>query len=252
MKPPLLTPLPPELDSGAWLHGESAFTTVRTRRGLPLWWEAHLARLADTCAVLDLPAPPEGTPPPDLDCWPWGLLRLTATRQGVFWTHRPLGPGPRPVEGVRVHLTDVQVHPQLAAHKTGNYLPYLLAGRAAARAGASEGWLTDPAGNVVDGGRTSPLLELDGRLVVPAGGLPGLTRAAFLAGKAYVKRPVAPGELRRVTRAWVCGSGVGVVPVREIGGPINGPADEEKGWRLPLPAHWPETADPALVWPGPE
>lgn len=242
MKPPTLTPLPPGPDSGAWLHGESAFTTVRTRRGRPLLWEAHLARLADTCAFLGLPPLPGDTPPPALDPLPWGLLRLTATRQGLSWTQRPLAPGPRPVGGVRVQLTDVQVHLQLARHKTGNYLPYLLAGRAAARAKAFEGWLTDAAGNVVDGGRTSPLLEIAGQLVIPAGGLPGLTRAAFAADQPVQERPVERGELPHVTRAWICGSGVGVVPVREISG---------EGWRLGLPASWPETADPALVWPDP-
>lgn len=242
MTPPGLRPLPPDLGSGAWLHGESAFSTVRTRRGRPLLWEAHLARLAQTCARLELPAPPEDTPPPTLDPLPWGLLRLTATRQGLFWAHRPLAPGPRPAEGARVQLTDVQVHPQLAHHKTGNYLPYLLAGRAAAQAGAFEGWLTDAAGRVVDGSRTSPLLEIAGRLVVPAGGLPGLTRATFLAGRTAQERPVSTAELPGVTRAWLCGSGVGAVPVREIVG---------VGWRLELPASWPDTAHPQLVWPGP-
>nr|WP_184030532.1 aminotransferase class IV [Deinococcus budaensis] len=235
-----MRPLPPHLDSGAWRHGESAFTTVRTRWGRPLLWAAHLARLAHTCAVLDLPAPPGDPPPPALDPLPWGLLRLTATREGVFWTHRALAPGPRPAGGVRVHLTAAQVHPQLARHKTGNYLPYLLAGREAARAGAFEGWLTDAAGRVVDGGRTSPLLEIAGQLVVPAGGLPGLTRAAFLAGRPVQERPVSTGALPGVTRAWVCGSGVGVVPVREI---------SAEGWRLGLPARWPGTTDPQLVWP---
>jgi len=240
VKLPTLTPLPPELNSGAWLQGESAFTTLRTRRGVPLGWEAHLARLASTCAVLDLPALSDDLPPPALDPLPWGLLRLTATREGLFWAHRPLAPGPRPANGVRVHLTDVQVHPQLTRHKTGNSLPYLLAGRAAARAGAFEGWLTDPAGKVVDGSRSSPLLEIAGQLVVPAGGLPGLTRAAFLAGKAWGERPVAPEELSEVTRAWICGSGTGVVPVCEISG---------EGRRVGLPATWPRTTDPQFVWP---
>lgn len=233
-----MKPLPPECRDAAWLHGESAFTTVRTRRGRPLLWEAHLTRLAQSCAFLGLPTP-EATPPA-LDPLSWGLLRLTATRQGLFWAHRPLLPGPRPESGVRVHLTDVQVHPQLARHKTGNYLPYLLAGREAARAGAFEGWLVGAAGNVVDGGRTSPLLEIAGQLVVPAGGLPGLTRAAFVTGQPAQERPVAREELPHVTRAWVCGSGVGVVPVREIGG---------EGWRLELPPNWPQTDHPALVWP---
>lgn len=231
--------LPPGVDAGAWLHGEAAFTTVRTQWGRPLLWKSHLARLAGTCAFLGLPVP-EGELPP-LDPLPWGLLRLTATADALFWSHRPLSPGPRPGGGVSVRITRQQVHPQLAAHKTGNYLPYLLAGREAARAVAFEGWLTDAAGNVVDGGRTSPLLELGGRLVVPAGGLPSITRAAFLEGREVEERPVPVSELPRVTRAWLCGSGVGIVPVREIGG---------EGWGVALPTLWPEVSHPALVWPG--
>ena len=233
-----MRPLPPDLDTSAWLHGATAFTTIRTHWGKPLLWEAHLARLTATCAWLGLPAP-EGKLP-TLDPLPWGLLRLTATPDGLFWSHRPLQPGPRPAKGVRVCLTNVQVHPQLAVHKTGNSLPSLLAGREAERKGAFEGWLTDAAGNIIDGSRTSPLLELNGRLVVPSGGLPGLTRAAFLAGKAFEERPVAAAALSQVTRAWVCGSGVGVVPVCAIVG---------QDWQRSLPAVWPDVTDPALLWP---
>lgn len=231
-----MKPLPPELDSPAWLHGATAFTTVRTRRGEALRWPAHLERLRQTCAFLGLPAPNADLP--TLEPWPWGLLRVTVGTEGTFWTHRPLTSGPRPEGGVRVRLTDIQVHPQLAAHKTGNYLPYRLA---TGRAGdAFEGWLVGPEGTLADGSRTSPLLELGGRLVVPAGGLPSVTRAVFLEGRDWSERPVHPSELPAVTRAWICGSGVGVVPVREIVG---------EGWSLSLPVEWPQTDDPALVWP---
>ncbi|SMB94432.1 aminotransferase class IV [Deinococcus hopiensis] len=233
-----MKPLPPALEHSAGLHGATAFTTLRTHWGEPLHAKAHLARLSDTCTFLDLPAP-EGDWP-RLETWRWGLLRLTVAAEGTFWSHRPLQPGRRPEEGVRVHLTSGQVHPQLAGHKTGNYLPYLLAGREAARARAFEGWLTDSAGRLVDGGRTSPLLEVGGRLIVPQGGLPGITRAAFLAGRPFEQRSVAVEELLHLTRAWICGSGVGVVPVREISGP---------GGKLTLTARWPDPVDPALGWP---
>lgn len=231
-----MKPLPPELHAPAWLHGESAFTTVRTHRGEVLDWPAHLERLRSTCTFLGLPEPDATLP--ELEPWPWSLLRVTVTGADTFFSLRPLNPGPRPEAGVIVRLTDVQVHPQLAVHKTGNYLPYRLAARAAGT--AFEGWLVGARGNVVDGGRTSPLLEIDGALVVPAGGLPGLTRAAFLAGQEVLERPVHVSELAQVTRAWLCGSGVGVVPVRAIVGPET---------ERPLPVRWPDTTDPRLVWP---
>ncbi|QLG10838.1 aminotransferase class IV [Deinococcus sp. D7000] len=231
-----MKPLPPELESPTWLHGLTAFTTVRTHQGEPLLWPAHLARLRQTCAVLGLPAPDADLP--TLELWPWGLLRVTVGAEGTFWGHRPLTPGPRPEGGVRVRLTDIQVHPQLAAHKTGNYLPYRLA---MGRAGdAFEGWLVGPEGTLADGSRTSPLLELGGQWIVPAGGLPSVTRAAFLEGRDWSERQVHPSELHNVTRAWICGSGVGVVPVWGIVG---------EGLSLNLPVEWPRTENAALIWP---
>ncbi|MFB9995270.1 aminotransferase class IV [Deinococcus oregonensis] len=230
--------LPALLDDPAWLHGASAFSTVRTRRGEALSWPAHWARLAGTCTFLSLPVPE--TQLPTLEAFAWGLLRVTVTAGGTFALHRPLTPGPRPAAGVRVHLTDIQPQPQLAAHKTGNYLPYRLAAQQASSAGAFEGWLIDANGHVVDGSRTSPLLEIGGRLVLPAGGLPGLTRAASLQGQDYKVRQVPAAELPQVTRAWICGAGVGIVPVQEISG---------LELRLSLPVQWPETQDWNLVWP---
>ena len=217
----------------ATIHGFSAFTTVRLQDGAALLWPEHWARLAGTCAVLGLPAPDEHLP-----ALPAGthLLRVTVTDEGTFHQFRPLNTGPRPLGGVAVVLTDWQTHPQLAAHKTGNYLPYRLAGTQATAAEAFEGWLTDTAGHVVDGSRTSPVLEFGGRLVVPAGGLPGTTRALWLAGHPHEERPVHVSELSQVTRAWICGAGVGVVPVAWLG-------------ERPLPVSWPATTHPALGWP---
>ncbi|GGM14332.1 aminotransferase class IV [Deinococcus aerophilus] len=235
-----MKPLPPHLDAPAWLHGATAFTTVRTHRGAARLWPQHLARLRATCAFLDLPGPDPALPP--LEPWSWGLLRVTVAGGGTFWSHRPLQPGPRPAGGVNVRLTGVRVHPQLAAHKTGNYLPSRLAARQSGD--AFEGWLRGEDDTLADGTRTSPLLELDGTLVLPAGGLPGVTRAAFVQGLGVAdratERPVLLAELSRVTRAWVCGSGVGVVPVRRIMG---------EDWTRDLKVSWPETEAPALVWP---
>ena len=90
----------------------------------------------------------------------------------------------------------------------------------------------------MDGSRTSPLLEMAGALVVPEGGLPSVTRAAYLRGRPHVTRPVHTRDLWQVTRAWLCGSGTGLVPVRRI-----------EGHTADLPVHWPAPHDPALGWP---
>ncbi|ADY25467.1 aminotransferase class IV [Deinococcus proteolyticus MRP] len=235
-----LSPLPTALRHPAALHGASAFTTIRTRRGQPLLWPQHLARLSATATLLGLPVP-HGTEPPKLEPLPWGLLRLTLTESGLYWSHAALDAGPKPLAGVSVALTSWQVHPQLAAHKTGNYLPYRLAGAGAQAAGAFEGWLR-LGDTLADGSRTAPLLELGGELVVPAGGLPSVTRAHHLAGKTFTERPVALAELPHISRVWICGSGVGVIPVREL--------RLEDGKRVELEAQWPPEVDAVTGWPG--
>lgn len=236
---PKLRPLPTALSHPATLHGASAFTTIRTRSGQPLLWPQHLARLAATAQLLGLPDP-LGTQPPRLEPLPWGLLRLTLTADGLFWSHAALDAGRKPLTGVSVALTAWEVHPQLAAHKTGNYLPYRLAAAEAKATGAFEGWLRR-GDTLADGSRTAPLLELGGELVVPAGGLPSVTRAHYLKGKTFTERPVLLAELPHLTRAWICGSGVGVVPVREL--------RLEGGQRVRLEVEWPPSGDAVTAWP---
>jgi 4-amino-4-deoxychorismate lyase len=233
-------PLPAELDAPASLHGLSAFTTLRTRRGTPLLIQAHLARLADTCDYLGLPAP--STVLSTLEALPWGLLRLTVTDAGTFWHHRPLPPLVVPAEGLRVWLSGKQVHPQLGQHKTGNYLPYVLARREAEAQGAFEGLLTDASGCIVDGGRSGLLLRTGGQFLVPDGGLPSVTRKAWLTDLGVTARifPVSPEVLRQAEHVWLCGAGVGIVPVGLIAG---------DGWEQGYEARWPETQHPALVLP---
>lgn len=235
-----MRPLPTEMAGPATLHGLSAFSTIRTRDGAPLLLPAHLQRLAVTCTYLGLPTPVRE--PPTLEPLPWGLLRLTVTPDGTFWSHRPLPLPVIPAGGAAVWLSCVQVHPQLGQHKTGNYLPYVLARREAEAHGAFEGLLTDAAGYVADGARSGLLLRLGGELVVPDGGLPSVTRAAWLAelGTVAAVSPVALDVLRRAERIWLCGAGMGIVPVGSIAG---------DGWAHEYTADWPNTRDPALVVP---
>ncbi|MGY2893563.1 aminotransferase class IV [Deinococcus sp. UYEF24] len=236
-----MKPLPADLGSAATLHGLSAFTTVRTRLGRPLLLAEHLARLTATCTFLGLPAPQGDLP--QLEPLPWGLLRLTVTIQGTFWNHSSLSPPLIPALGVSVRLTDLQVHPQLGGHKTGNYLPYLLARREAEAHGDFEGLLTDSAGNIADASRSGLLFRSDEGWFVPEGGLPSITRSAWLAelGQAVTVRPVSVSMLRQARYVWLCGSGVGIVPVGRIAG---------EGWEQTYAADWPQTRHPALVIPG--
>lgn len=241
----MLTPeLPPELRQPFALHGVSVFSTLRTRFGEPLLLAAYLQRMRRSAEAFGLPETP--TPNlPDLEAFPWGLLRLTQTAEGLFFSHSPLTAGPRPTAGVSVAVSSWRVHPQLALHKTGCYLPYRLA---MAEVNAFEAWLPDATGRfLADGSRTAPVLLIDGRLTAPAGGLPSVTRAAWLGALAAkglfaLERHVGLSELSHVQAAWICGSGVGVVPVSSIS------LETEEKHLLVI---WPNLKHPALIWPQP-
>ncbi|PYE56431.1 aminotransferase class IV [Deinococcus yavapaiensis] len=216
-----MTRLAPEFDDAAWLHGLTAFTTIRTKFGTPLLWTAHLERLKGTCAFLGLPDPVEAASElrPHLPSFPEGRLRLTVTSSGLRWSASELPRLPESVSrGVAAHVTTLRVHPQFAAHKTGNYLPYVLALRAAHDAGTFEGLLLGEQGTVVDGSRTSFVLDVEGRLVVPIGGLPSVTRAELLRElrEPVEERFVDLRDLARTRRMWLAGSGVGVLPVSRL------------------------------------
>lgn len=242
-----MKPLPAELNTSAALHGLSAFATLRTRHGQPLLTAEHLARLADTCTFLGLPPPETGLPV--LEDFPWGLLRLSVTEAGTFYSHRPLPLPHVPAGGVSVWLGRFQVHPQLGGHKTGNYLPYLLAGQEARARGEFEGLLSDHLGHVTDGSRSGLLIRHGEQWTVPDCGLPSVTRAAWLSelGVPISVSAISPGMLRGARHVWLCGTGVGVVPVGRISGQGS---DRQPAWTQGYEVGWPDTQHPALVIPG--
>lgn len=216
--------LDPKLNHPAWLHGHSAFTSIRLHWGAAQFWPQHHQRLAQTCQLLGLPTPPTTLQlvsdiQSRLEQTEYALLRLTITSVGAFVSWRSLERSSTASSlGAEVMLSGQQVHPQWAEHKTGNYLPYTLALRQAQQLGAFEGLLTDAAGNIVDGSRSGLLLRIGGAWVVPKGGLPSITRAAYLAElKAdYAVKLLSTEDLQHAQAIWLCGSGVGVRPVGRI------------------------------------
>lgn len=218
---PFAEPLP----EGFLYHGASVFTTLRVEGGRPCAWEEHLFRLRRHAEALGLPYPGDEAFGRDLEALlaafpgvPCLRLRLTVG-EGVWLTEaRPYTPLPLAFyrEGVRVALTPYRVHPDLARYKTGNYLPYRLALRAAQAEGAFEGLLLDAQGHVVDGSRTSPLLYRDGVLHLLEGGLEGITREQVARAARELGLRVERSFLRPEALSGVlllAGSGVGLLPV---------------------------------------
>ena len=73
--------------------------------------------------------------------------------------------------GVKIMFSQYMVHPQLAKIKSGNYLPYYLAGKEAKENGVYESLLKNGKGYIVDGSKSAFLRYYDGRLELACGGL---------------------------------------------------------------------------------
>ncbi len=203
-------------------HGAFVFTTLRLEQGKPLWLHEHFDRLKNHSEALGLGFAGFERLEQELlkhqNTSGLNLLRLVTSGDFVSSSIRPLIP-PTPeqyTQGVKVHFSSIQIHPQLGRYKTGNYLPYRLAKKEADGVGAFEGLLTDSQDYLVDGSRSSLFLFQDDILYSLQGGLEGITRQKILekaralgiqTKQAYFKPDEIKGQLL------LAGTGMGLVPV---------------------------------------
>lgn len=220
------------------LRGDGLFETVLVVDGLPWQFEAHLARLARSAAMLDLPEP-------DLPAWrrcaetvirAWRggremVLKLVLTR-GRETGHGPTGfatgaPVPQSLldqrrDGIAVLTLQAGIDPELAGRapwlllgaKTLSYAPNMAAQRYAAAAGADDVVYTAPDGSVLEGPTSSVVIADGATLRTPppqAGILPGTSQqalfaAASAAGWQTKVEPIAAGELSRADGVWLVSS----------------------------------------------
>jgi len=183
------------------LHGAGAFTTMRAHNGRVFRLERHLERLFGTVAALHLrtDAAPRQLAAATADllaaaALPEARLRITLTPGGVHGgepttliTAEPLGELPRHwyERGLAVALSPYRqpVGDPTCGHKTGCYLPRMLAMQDAAGRGAAESlWLT-PGGHLAEACFCNAFLVLGGRVLTPpldTPVLPGIVREAVL------------------------------------------------------------------------
>ncbi len=147
-------------------------------------------------------------------------VRLALAHGGrLAITHAPLAA--LPPGGVELLLADEPL-PQyrpLAAHKTTLRQHYDAGVRAAERVGAFDSLFFDTAGRLVEGGRSSVFVQLDGRWYTPPladGVLPGVMRAQLLADPAWAasERSLTRADLRRAQALCVCNALRGALPAR--------------------------------------
>ncbi|GGJ25556.1 aminotransferase class IV [Deinococcus roseus] len=199
--------------------GHCLYTTLRLHEHQLLYWEKHLERLNQSIQHFGFP---EILDAQDLKAWiehqspAQGLCRITLTEQDVLVSFRDFRPIP---EHISVVLTDQVVHPVMGLHKTGNHLPYTLAARETQLAGAFEGLLWDASQRfVTDGTRAGFLLKKDDIYITPLGGLPSVTRQVALQELGVQARTqwVTREDLFAADQLWLCGSGLGVLPVQTL------------------------------------
>jgi para-aminobenzoate synthetase/4-amino-4-deoxychorismate lyase len=204
--------------------GFQLFETLWAQRGEARGLDEHLARLAGSARALGfafdgdqvrqavaatLAALPAGTP---------SRLRIALAHDGEFAiTHAPLAPLPAGPVGLLIAAQPLpDAHP-LGAHKTTLRQHYDAGVQAAERAGAFDSLFFTADGRLVEGGRSSVFLLLDGRWCTPPlhdGALPGVMRARLLAdpGWATVERSLTLADLRRAQAIVVCNALRGVLP----------------------------------------
>lgn len=223
------------------LLGDGLFETLRVADGRPLHLARHLARLRLGAAVLELPVPLDdagfATAMASL-LESRGLseasLRLTLTRGGgprgllppaepaptLLLTAAPLPPPLPPARVVVARGTRRNEHSPLSRIKSLCCLDNVLARQEAAQRDADDAVLLNTAGRVAEASAANLFLVLDGVLVTPAvdeGVLPGVRRAAVMAARPVIERPVTADELAAAGEIFLTSS-LGVRPVVAIDG----------------------------------
>ena len=205
--------LPPEearvpVTDRGFAYGDGVFTTIKVLGGRPLFLNKHLARLGRDAAAIRLAAPLD-----EVEDALQGLVRRLGLGEGVLKatlsrgvggrgpspkkaTSRPTVvvtasalPAPRPPLSV-VSVPDARG--PLAAHKTLNYLPSILALAQAEDAGCEEAIFSRD-GLLLEGTVCNVVGEAGGRLVTPplsGGVLGGVARAILLEGGVVSEGPL--------------------------------------------------------------
>jgi aminodeoxychorismate lyase len=189
----------------SFLYGDGLFETMRVCRGKPFRWEQHLERFERGAKFLKIQPPFSAELLRELvselvtrNQMPEALLRLSlsrgvglrgyspkgAERPSLVMSLHPALPGDGPVRWKLVTSSfRLPANEPLAAFKTCNKLPQILARAEADAAGADEALLLNTDGHVVEAA-SSNLFWIQKQMVftppLASGILPGVTRAEVL------------------------------------------------------------------------
>jgi branched-chain amino acid aminotransferase len=233
----------------AFLYGDGLFETLRISNGKPFRWAQHLERLQHGQRFLKL-QPPFGVE--ELETFANELLKLNQMREAVMRLTISRGTGQRgyTTKGTERPTVVMTLHPvtsrgpesshagwrlqtssiriaatdPLAAFKTCNKLPQILARSEADAAGADEALVSNTDGYVVEG-TSSNLFWIEKESVctppLSIGVLPGVTRAAVFElcdkmGLPIRETVLTAEQLVRTEGVFLSLSTLGIVPALEL------------------------------------
>jgi len=228
------------LDDRGLAYGDGVFETVLIHAGEPVWWEAHLQRLARGAAVLGIAVPDPALWHADLralfaeTAGTTGVLKLILTRGGGARGYRastslsprrialaaPLTDGAAKLRlaGVRLRWcsTRLSAQPRLAGIKHLNRLEQVLARAEWNDPTITEGVMLDFAGRVVCATAGNVFAYIDGRWRTPPlsdCGIAGVCRQQLMEIVDIEPRGLSPAELLVAAEVFVCNSLRGILPV---------------------------------------
>lgn len=240
-------------------YGDGLFETILFAAGRAPLWLRHMARLAEGCAHLSLPAPDAVLLAREAAQVSTGLaravVRITLTRgagprgyaiSDAMRVTRIVAASPAPKipadwydRGIRVRVCDLRLgeQPALAGIKHLNRLEQVLARAEWNDEAINEGLLCDAHGRVIGATSANLFALIDGRLVTPAlqrCGVAGVARAEVLAQHECEVRDLEMEELLRAEEVFLTNSVRGIAPVTAL---------DERRWPVgpvsrELQAHW--------------
>ncbi len=224
------------------LLGDGLFETMAATGGEVPQIMRHHARLAAGAALLRIPLPLTATA---LAAACRDLLGANGLAEAALRLTLTRGPGPRglapdPQASPTLLLTAAPLPPPgapprlvisgirrdedspLAAVKSLNYLPNVLARMEAAERGADDALLLNRAGRVAEASAANLFVRLSGEWLTPPvaeGALPGIRRACLLEAGRLREAAITPAQLR-LAQAACLGNALALRPVAAIEGHV--------------------------------
>ena len=215
----LVTDTRVDLSRSAARFGAGLFETLRIQAGRPCWLGFHLERLRAGCAFLGLEAPPSAAAIEAGLAWPArGILRLLAVDRALLAWTAPLEPAGSRSLRLGLSQATVRFPNPLTRFKTTSYLENVRLQDEARARGLDEVLAPNPAGRLSDGGRSTLVALVGGRLLTPPvadGALPGIGRRVLLQAGLAEEAPLVWEDLARAQAVALVSALRGLRPVGE-------------------------------------